>query len=74
MKLRPGTRFTDEGLVRIDTSNPPPGRIDRSRMGRRNPNDTEPRLEISKEDLEATVRLAREEGWPRIRRRRDATE
>jgi hypothetical protein len=52
-------------LVRIDMSNPPPGRIDRARMGKpRSPTDTEPRPVITKEDVEATLRLAREENWP----------
>jgi hypothetical protein len=57
----------DEHLVWIDMKNPPPGRIDRSRMGKHNPNDTEPRPVITAEDIEATRRLAASENWPRIR-------
>ena len=45
----PGAR-----LVTIPASDPNPGRVDRSRMGRRNPADTEPRPPISAEDIEAT--------------------
>ena len=45
----PGTR-----LVTILASDPNPGRVDRTRMGRRNPADTEPRPEIPPEDIEAT--------------------
>ena len=45
----PGTR-----LVMIPAFYPHPGRVDRSRMGRRNPADTEPRPEIPPEDIEAT--------------------
>lgn len=45
-------------LVRIDMSNPPPGRCDPSRMGKRNPNDTDPYPVITDDDREATRRLA----------------
>ncbi len=45
----PGTR-----LVTILASDPNPGRVDRTRMGRRNPADTEPRPEVPLEDIEAT--------------------
>lgn len=45
----PGAR-----LVTILASDPNPGRVDRSRMGRRNPADTEPRPPIPPEDIEAT--------------------
>ena len=45
----PGTR-----LVTITASDPTPGRVDRARMGRRNPADTEPRPPIPAEDIEAT--------------------
>ena len=45
----PGTR-----LVTIPACDPDPGRVDRARMGRRNPADTEPRPEVPPEDLEAT--------------------
>jgi hypothetical protein len=38
----------------MDQSDPDPGRVDRTRMGRRNPADTEPRPPISAEDIEAT--------------------
>ena len=38
----------------ILSSDPEPGRVDRARMGRRNPADTEPRPEIPPEDIEAT--------------------
>ena len=41
-------------LVTILASDPVPGRVDRTRMGRRNPADTEPRPEIPPEDIEAT--------------------
>ena len=41
-------------LVPILASDSQPGRVDRSRMGRRNPSDTEPRPPISPEDIEAT--------------------
>ena len=45
----PGTR-----LVTILASDPNPGRVDRTRMGRHNPADTEPRPPISPEDIEVT--------------------
>ncbi len=45
----PGTR-----LVTILASDPAPGRVDRARMGRRNPADTEPRPEVPPADIEAT--------------------
>lgn len=45
----PGTR-----LVTILASDPDPGRVDRARMGRHNPADTEPRPPVSAEDIEAT--------------------
>lgn len=45
---------SDTRLVTIDASDPEPGRVDRARMGRRNPADTEPRPEIPPEDIEAT--------------------
>ncbi len=55
----------EESLVWIDQSNPPPGRIGPSRMGRpRGPSDTEPRPVVTEQDIEATVRLAQEEDWP----------
>jgi hypothetical protein len=57
----------DEHLVWIDMKNPPAGRIDRSRMGKHNRNDTETRLVITAQDIEATRRLAAAENWPRIR-------
>lgn len=38
----------------ILASDPNPGRVDRTRMGRRNPVDTEPRPEVPPEDIEAT--------------------
>lgn len=41
-------------LVTILASDPNPGRVDRARMGRRNPADTEPRPEVPPEDIEAT--------------------
>jgi hypothetical protein len=43
-----------ERTVTMDQSDPDPGRVDRTRMGRRNPADTEPRPPISAEDIEAT--------------------
>ena len=59
----------DAHLVWIDMKNPPPGRIGPSRMGKHNPNDTEPRPVITAEDIEATRRLAAAENWPRTRDR-----
>ena len=44
----------------IDQSDPQPGRVDRSRMGRRNPADTEPRSPVPPEDIEATRAELRE--------------
>lgn len=41
-------------MVTIDASDPNPGRVDRARMGRRNPADTEPRSQVPPEDIEAT--------------------
>ena len=46
--------MTVERMVTIDATDPNPGRVDRSRMGRRNPASTEPRPPISAEDIEAT--------------------
>jgi hypothetical protein len=54
-------------LVRIDMSNPPPCRIDRSRMGKGNANATDPYPVITGEDREATRRLAKKENWPRLK-------
>ena len=61
--------FIRKRLVRIDMSNPPPGRIDRSRMGKGNANATDPYPAITEEDREATRRLAKEENWPRLKDR-----
>ena len=41
-------------LVTILASEHTPGRVDRARMGRRNPADTEPRPEVPPEDIEET--------------------
>ncbi len=46
--------MTVERTVTIDAADPNRGRVDRTRMGRRNPADTEPRPPISPEDIEAT--------------------
>jgi hypothetical protein len=43
-----------ERTVVVDQSDLAPGRVDRARMGRRNPADTEPRPEVPPEDIEAT--------------------
>ena len=40
-------------LVTLLASDPQPGRVDRARMGRRNPADTEPRPPISPGNIEA---------------------
>jgi len=45
---------TGAHLVTIPASDPAPGRVDRARMGRRNPADAEPRPEVPAEDIEAT--------------------
>jgi hypothetical protein len=59
--------FIRKRLVRIDMSNPPPGRIDPSRMGQpRSATNTERYPVITDEDREATRRLAREENWPPV--------
>jgi len=44
----------DERTVRVDLSDPNRGRYDPARVGKPNPNDTEPRPVISDEDFEAT--------------------
>lgn len=46
--------MTVERTVTIDAADPNPGRVDHSRLGKPNPADTEPRLPISAEDIEAT--------------------
>ncbi len=46
--------MTVERTMTVDQSDPDRGRVDRSRMGRRNPADTEPRPPIPPEDIEAT--------------------
>lgn len=65
-------KIDDENLVWINMCNPPPGRRDPSRAAKRGPADTEPRPVVTAEDIEATLRLAREENWPggedRVRR------
>lgn len=67
--------MTEDGLVETDLSNPPPRRIDRSRMGKGRLLDIEPWLVVTKKDLEETRRLAREEKeWPPLRRGGDAAE
>jgi hypothetical protein len=53
----------DADLVWIDTRNPPPGRIDPSRMGKPHPNDSETRPVVTAEDWEATRHLAAKEKW-----------
>jgi len=47
--ITPGTR-----LVTILASDPDPGRVNRTRMGRRNPAGAEPRPEVPPEDIEGT--------------------
>jgi hypothetical protein len=56
-------REDDETVVWYDANNLPPGRIDRTRMGKHNPDDTEPRPVITAEDREETRRLAKLEKW-----------
>ena len=46
--------MTVERTVTIDAADPNPGRIDRSRLGKPNPADTEPYPTTSPEDAEAT--------------------
>jgi hypothetical protein len=46
--------MTVKRTVTIDAADPKPGRVDRTRMGRRNPADTEPRPEVPPGDIEAT--------------------
>jgi hypothetical protein len=58
----------DQTLVWIDMKNRPPGRIDRSRMGKprdRNSDDDHLYPVTTPEDLEATRQLAIAEGWYR---------
>ncbi len=51
--------MTVERTVTVDQSDPNRGRIDRSRLGKPNPADTEPRPVVFAEDIEATrVELA----------------
>ncbi len=51
--------MTVERTVTVDQSDPNRGRIDRSRLGKPNPANTEPRPVVSAEDIEATrVELA----------------
>ncbi len=45
--------MTVERTMTVDQSDPDPGRVDRSRMGKPNPADTEPRPPIPAEDIEA---------------------
>ena len=52
--------MTVERTVTMDQSDPNRGRVDRSRMGRRNPADTEPRSQVPLEDIEATRAELRE--------------
>ena len=49
-----------ETTVWFDTNNLPPGRVDRARLGKHNPNDTEPRPVITAEDWEATRQLMKQ--------------
>ncbi len=46
--------MTVERMVTIDAADPNPGRVDRSRLGKPNPADTEARPPIPPEDIEAT--------------------
>jgi len=46
---------SEDGLVHVDLSTPNRGRIDRSRMGKPNPNDTEPRPVVTRADIAATL-------------------
>jgi hypothetical protein len=58
----------EEGLVYYDFDKLPPGRIDRSRMGKprdRNSDDDHLYPFTTPEDLEATRQLAIAEGWYR---------
>jgi hypothetical protein len=50
----------DETTVWFDMNKLPPGRVDRTRLGKPNPNDTEPRPVITAEDWEATRQLAKQ--------------
>ena len=43
-----------ERTVMVDQSDPDRGRYDLSRVGKRNPADTEPRPPVSAKDIEAT--------------------
>ena len=54
----------DERTVRVDPSDPNRGRYDPTRVGKPNPNDTEPRPVVSDEDFEATrAELAELRRW-----------
>lgn len=46
--------MTVERTVTNGAADPNPGRVDRSRLGKLNPADTEPRPPIPPEDIEAT--------------------
>ena len=48
------SRDEPKRLVTLLASDPQPGRVDRARMGRRNPADTEPHPPSSAKDIEAT--------------------
>lgn len=48
------SRDEPERIVRVDLSDPNRGRFDPVRVGKPNPNDKEPRPEVSDEDFEAT--------------------
>jgi hypothetical protein len=44
----------EENIVTVDASDPNRGRFDPTRFGKFNPNDTEERPVITREDIEAT--------------------
>ena len=48
------SRGEPKRMVTIYASDPNPGRVDRARLGKPKPADTEPRPPISAEDIEAT--------------------
>ena len=55
MNENSGMTHSDDDLVTVDLTDPNRGRIDRSRLGRANPDDTEPRPVVTPEDIAATL-------------------
>jgi hypothetical protein len=69
MKEKSGIPPCDEGLVRVDLTDPNRGRIDRSRMGKPHPRDPDEfGSPVTEADIAATLALVERQKRRRIRK------